>query len=376
MSATQKPEPGTAVAAPKDRDANLTPAQREHMAAIRTTRNLTVAITNEAWGNALTPAMRHAVAEYMRRHKLDVSEVDVLGGRIYRNGYYYRRRIAEMRAAGKLEWSEGEHIGPNAQLVAGTTSDDPEIAAWSKAENFRRFKERVRWEVPADATHAYVVRIKLKTDGKVLEGCDWITPERKNKYGKVADPIGAEEPEKTVITRAWRRCGLLVAAEIPELRREEESMNSDAEIVDAQIEEIGATDAKRDAELARPETQLALPAQNDPYGDVTTSAAPAREAEKVEVGPRSKASEGGEARSQSQAAPASATPPSSAPIVEDRLVGPTFEQLSQSINKLLKHEKISDEKRAKFVTETANAKTAAQLEGIMGRIENIISDPF
>jgi hypothetical protein len=283
MSASPKPETGTAVARQRPGEESLSRDQKQHLAQIRQTRALTVAITNEAWGTALTPQMRHAVAEYMRRNRLDVSEVDILGGRIYRNGYYYRRRVAEMRSRGMIEWTEGEHIGPSVELEKAIKNEDPEIATWAKAEYFRRLKERIRWEVPMDATHAYVVRVKLKTDGKVLEGCDWITPERKKvtKWGeKVADPVGAEEPEKTVITRAWRRCGLLVAAEIPSLKSEEAVLDAEAEVVEETIERTG--DEERAREIAGQHEPQMLAASTEPYGDVMPPAVPTKEAVRVD----------------------------------------------------------------------------------------------
>jgi len=339
-----------AVAKP-DRDAGLTPEARQHMAAIRATRALTVAITNEAWGTALTPQMRHAVAEYMRRHRLDVSEVDILGGKIYRNGYYYRRRIAEMRAKSAVEWTEGEHIGPDKRLDTLASSSEPDLAeqrTWAIREQFRRLQERIRWAVPEDATHAYVVRVKLRADQKVLEGCDWITPLRtkKGKFGeKVADPIGAEEPEKTVITRAWRRCGLLVAAEVPELRAEEAAMTADAEVVDAQVEQIATTEEAREAELSQPAPQMALPAPMDPYGPVVTAARapePAGTGERKEPGKQSSA-----------------------------FVG--YPELAASINRLLKHERVSEADRARLTIGASNAETTADLELVMQQLEGIIT---
>jgi hypothetical protein len=274
----------TAVTKTTDRDAALTREGKMHVAAIRASRALTIAITNEAWGTALSAQMRHAVAEYMRRHRLDVSEVDVLGGKIYRNGYYYRRRIAEMRTRGMVDWTDGEHIGPDARLESLMTSEDAELARKAKAEHERRLFERIRWAVPEDATHAYVVRIKLKGDQKVLEGCDWITPERtrKTKFGeKIADPIGAEEPEKTVITRAWRRAGLLAAAEIQELKSEEATLDAEAEVVEATVEQIQDEEDARAALSQRKPSMLASGEQ--PYGEVTTPTSQPREAETVVV---------------------------------------------------------------------------------------------
>lgn len=261
----------------KDRDAGLDADGKRHMAAIRATRALTVAITNEAWGKALTPMMRSAVAEYMRRFHLDISEVDILGGKPYRNGYYYRRKIAELRTQGRVEWSEGEHLGNDDRLDVLAESEDPEVAKRAKDEGMRRLFERIRLAAPPDATHVYVVRVKLKGDGKPQEGADWITPARtktvkkwENKQfagfeEKIADPVGAEEPEKTVITRAWRRVGLLVAAEIPELRQEEQIMDAEAEVVEAEVQTIAMEEAARDEVMNKQAPPVVTAPPDDPY---------------------------------------------------------------------------------------------------------------
>src|SRR6185312_2369725 len=249
MAAQQKPEtsPATAVAH-VDRRRELDAESARHLADVRARNALVVAITNESWGEKMTPVMRRAFAEYMRRFHLDISEVDNLGGKPYRNGRYYERKIAGMRSAGLVDWSAGEHIGPDARLDALIAQGDP----WAKEESARRLRERIRWAVPDDATHAYVTRVKLKGDQNPLEGCDWITPTRmkKTKFGdNLADPVGADEPEKTVITRAWRRVGLLAAAEIPELKAEEERMDVAAEEVSAQVEEMREADETRELSM-------------------------------------------------------------------------------------------------------------------------------
>jgi len=132
MAAQQKPE----------RDTGITDAGKRHLAEIRATRALIVAITNESWGKAMSPMMRHAFAEFMRRFHLDISEVDNLGGKPYRNGNYYKRRIAELRSKGLIEWSEGEHIGHDERLdlAMEVGSEDAELAAWAKGEASRRLR--------------------------------------------------------------------------------------------------------------------------------------------------------------------------------------------------------------------------------------------
>lgn len=318
MAAQQKPEPGTAVAKRDDTTsaASLDAAGKRHLAEIRARNALVVAITNESWGQKMSPMMRRAFAEYIRRFKLDVSEVDNLGGRPYRNGRYYERRIAEMRTRGLVDWTHGEHIGPDPRLDALAEQGD----TWAVEETTRRLRERIRWAVPEDATHAYVARVKLKGDQNPLEGCDWITPERtkKTQYGeKIADPVGAEEPEKTVITRAWRRAGLLAAAEIPELRDEEEALDAGAAAVAEEVEQIGAREAQRELSSAKPKHLMPGVRHDDPYS--VDEAAPAQATRDVK----------GEAHQSLGAAGTLGTSPSAAqraPVDEAASVPDPYEQ--------------------------------------------------
>jgi hypothetical protein len=254
-----------AAVAARSADEKLSEHGRAVLAEIKAKNALVVAITNESWGERMTPLMRRAFAEYMRRFNLDVSEVDNLGGRPYRNGRYYERKLAELRTAGKVEWSRGYYISDDDRLNAAADAGDE----WALTERNFRLRERIKHAVPRDASHAYVTVVKLKSDGEPLTGCDWITPGRMKKtYNgpKVADPVGEEEPEKTVITRSWRRVGLLVAAELPELKAEEEAMEVEAVGVGQVVKQIGDEEHARDERAAITPTAIAHRPDDDPYG--------------------------------------------------------------------------------------------------------------
>lgn len=246
----------------------LDPHARREVLEQRMRRQITQAIANESWGQSLSPNAQRAVAAYMQRFNLDVGEVEILGGRLYRNGQHYKRRLAEMRSKGLVEWTKGYMIGPDPALDAAIKDPDPDVAEWAKQERRFRIRERIRWAVPPDATHAYVAQVKLTNDANVLEGCDWITPKRtkKTKFGeKIADPVGAEEPEKTVITRAWRRAGILAAAEIPELKAQEETLDAGAVEVAAEVEQIAHDEEAREAAAQRPKNLMPGVRPDDPY---------------------------------------------------------------------------------------------------------------
>lgn len=246
MTAASKPEP--------IRD-GLTAKGRARLAEIKARNALVVAISGESWGTKLTPIQQRAFAEYMRRFNLDISEIDNLGGRPYRNGRYYMRRIAELAAQGRVDWYKVAHIGPNTELNELANAGEQ----WAIDERLHRMKERIRLEVPKDATFAYLVTVKMKELALPTEGVKYFIPGRqklgwsKDQRGKremvSADPVGDENPITSVETRAWRRCGRLCAAEIPELREQESEMEFAA---DATQEAVIAEAVRADDE--QPET--------------------------------------------------------------------------------------------------------------------------
>jgi hypothetical protein len=217
------------------RKSTLSEQRAQIIAEKREKRAFIAAINGASWGNGLTAMQVSAFAEFMRRFKLDISEIDNLGGRPYRNGRYYMRRIAELVKAGRVEDHKGEHIGPDARLAALQESDDEELVRYAKAESTRRLKERIRLGVPESATHAYVVRVKVRELESATEGVKWYDP-----TSTKPDPIGKQFPVETVESRAWRRVGRLVAAEIPELYQEEQMI----EIAADSIAAVGAAEAE------------------------------------------------------------------------------------------------------------------------------------
>ena len=254
----------------------LTPKAEARLYEIRARNTMVQAIAGESWGAKLTPIQQRAFAEYMRRFHLDISEIDNLGGRPYRNGRYYMRRIAELAAQDRVEWYRGDHIGPNAELAMLAAKGDE----WAIQEQTRRMRERIRHEVPSDATFAYVVTVKMKELTLPTEGCKFYTPGRtklgwskdvKGKREQVpADPVGDENPITSVETRAWRRCGRLCAAEIPELRDQEAEMEFAASETQAAViaEAVRAETVDADAEITpRPVATSGL----DPYDEAPRS---------------------------------------------------------------------------------------------------------
>jgi hypothetical protein len=265
MSTQQTPES-------EPRNPGLTPRAQARLYEIKARNAMVVAISNESWGGKLTPIQQRAFAEYMRTFHLDISEVDNLGGRPYRNGRYYMRRTAELASEGRVEWYKGEHIGPDARLDAMAKAGDQ----WAIDEKMRRLRECIRLAIPAEATYAYVVTVKMKELSTPTEGAKWYVPGRqkmgwsKEVKGKremvSADPVGDENPITSVETRAWRRAGRLYAAEIPELRDQEAYMEYEAsETQKAVIAEAERADEVDTAATITPGAFADVP-HDDPYG--------------------------------------------------------------------------------------------------------------
>lgn len=274
------PEDTNTPAKQQDRYAHLNPRQRAHMEEIRARNGMVQAIAGESWGNKLTPLQQRAFAEYIRRFRLDISEVNNLGGRPYRNGNYYMRRVAELASEGKVEWYKGEHIGPDDRLDFMAKNGDQ----WAIDEQTRRLRECIRLGVPATATHVYLVTIKMVALQLPTEGVKWYEPGKqkmgwsKEVRGKRemvdADPVGDENPELSVETRAWRRAGRIAAAEIPELRAQEELMELAADETQQSVLEEAMRAEALDAKATVGEHPIDNGGDN-PYGDPPQKTAPA-----------------------------------------------------------------------------------------------------
>lgn len=227
----------------------LTLKSEARLHEIKARNAMVQAIAGESWGAKLTPIQQRAFAEYLRRFHLDISEIDNLGGRPYRNGRYYMRRVAELASQERVEWYKGQHLGPDERLDFAAKNGEQ----WAIDEKLHRLKECIRLGVPADAEVVYLVTVKMKELALPTEGVKWFTPGRKNSYGKLADPVGEENPITSTETRAWRRVGRLAAAEIPELRDQEAEMEFAASATQqAVIEEAVRADEEIEAEITHP----------------------------------------------------------------------------------------------------------------------------
>lgn len=222
--ATQQ-KPGTTVATRQEiaaavKAAPAGPLPPELRAKIEERRALNLMaqqIANLSWGKTLDQKAAYAIAEWGRRHDVDpVTEIDILGGRVYRNAYFYRRRVAGLVAMGVIEdILKPDHIGADPRLMKLAEAGD----AWAKEESTRRLRLRIEHNAPENAAAIVVQQFRVKGLTELVSGCSWCGNGSRGK----SDPIGDAEPTKTAETRAYRRASLKLADVIPSFRFQEET---------------------------------------------------------------------------------------------------------------------------------------------------------
>lgn len=156
------------------------------------------------WGKEVDQQTRLAVAMWGQTYGVDVStEINVLGGNIYKNSAYYLRRLSEMVEAGLVEYAVADHIEADPRLLAMMADDSlpAETRQSARAENTRRTFERVRYQVPDKAVSAVAFRVKLRTMGEEVVGVKWCGGGTRQR-----DPVGDQFPVETSESRAARRC--------------------------------------------------------------------------------------------------------------------------------------------------------------------------
>lgn len=239
----------TAVARREDTGAVTTEqvkeAAKQHPAVIesRVRNALAQQLRGTQWGKELNAHAIRAVAEYAHRYGLDpISEIEILGGRIYRTANYYERRGAEMIAAGEVEYIKLDHIAHDPRLDEMAGSDVPEDAEWARREIVRRAKLRMQHGAPDKAAAVVVTRIKVPGLTEEIVGCNWC-----GGGVRRGDPVGDAEPTKTAETRSKRRAWKQLTTHVPALAQHEAEMDDGGVAVSAVVREDRAA-VKRQAE--------------------------------------------------------------------------------------------------------------------------------
>jgi hypothetical protein len=196
------------------------PPEIQAAVELRRAQNIVAAqLSESSWGKGMDRETRRAVAEWGRRHGIDVTtEIHVLGGNVYLNSAFFLHRLAKMVERGQVEYAVADHVECDPRLV-----EFPEEAK-------RRTLERVRYQLPDNAKSAVVARIKLNNTAVEFSAAKWCGGRGNNKHGNPKDPIGDEFPVETSESRAFRRCLKLLVSHIPDEVRRIQEAEEDAQV--------------------------------------------------------------------------------------------------------------------------------------------------
>jgi hypothetical protein len=177
----------------------MPPALRQIIEERRMLAAAAYEISKLSWGKALEERTARSIVSWGREYGIDpLTELDLLGGKLYKNATYYARKLAEMVEAGLVEYFYPDYVHVDARLE--------KLAEKGKQETERRATERIKHGIPEAAVGACVFHVKLKGLSEDVTGKNWCGGgTRKN------DPVGDAEPVKTAETRAMRRAIRLVA---------------------------------------------------------------------------------------------------------------------------------------------------------------------
>lgn len=189
---------------------------------------------SKAWGQALTPAERNAIAAYAVELDVDpVKHIDMLGGKPYLNAECYFDKAA---VALPTSSTDTENISDNADA-------------------------RLKWGVPDCAIAVYVIRVwrdAARRDSGLAPDVTEIgyapKTDRVASSGKKLDSIGYEEPHKTARTRGLRRALRVIT---PIWSQRAEAIERKIALLHAQAKEIAAVEGPKMV------GSVALP--DDPY---------------------------------------------------------------------------------------------------------------
>lgn len=207
----------------------MLPDDVKHALILARQKNIVTAeIASTNWGKGLDPDTRMRISEWSRAAGIDAAtELDVLGGRFYKNAAYYLRKLSEMIEAQIVEYAYIDHVESDARLDTMAKRGD---AAGNVAfvERDRRLMMRLQYAIPDAALGASVAHVKLWSVPVEFTAAKWC-----GGGTRKSDPVGDSFPVETSETRAFRRVLRLVASQNPQFKSIVEPNDDDA--IDAQI---------------------------------------------------------------------------------------------------------------------------------------------
>jgi hypothetical protein len=366
MSAQAKPESVALVETPAV--GTLPPEIQQQLELRKLSNQIAGKLAEMNWGKELDHATRRAIADWGRQFRVDVTtEIDVLGSNIYLNARFYLRQLAEMIEAGLVEYAYPDHVEDDARLA--------QLGVEGEGERSRRLRQRIMYQIPDAAKSAVVFRVKLRSMDREIVGVKWCGTGKKNKYDKIADPIGEDFPVETSESRSARRAMRLLTSHVPKRMSDETlAIEDGAEALAERIKTGQHEFRAREAEINKPASPISLPAAGDPYGPVATVAAPVavpvnNSPKKDDTAPTAEVDR--PLRRHVEATIAYGEGAASKQGEKSEAVD-AFAARVESIMRLLSDPRIQN-RRVEFTDRAATATTVEQLETIIGEIEDAMT---
>jgi hypothetical protein len=135
----------------------LTPDMQREVEARRLHSAMVQKIRGATWGNSFDATTIAAVAAWARENDVDpVTDLDVLGGKLYINARWYEKKLSQLIAAGQIEYARKDWVHIDKRLEKLADSGDVD----AKKESLRRLKARIAHNLSDDADAACVFRIR------------------------------------------------------------------------------------------------------------------------------------------------------------------------------------------------------------------------
>lgn len=222
----------------------LTAEQEAEIEQRRAQNLITAAIAGCSWGKSMSSPMRRAYADYCHRYDVDpVTEMDNLGGSVYVNADWYRRKLGELRLRGIVKDYWIEHIQADVRLekLRNDQSIPKELRERAQAKWFDMLMRRVEHNAPENAAAICVCTIDIGS-GTVIKGCKWAgngtsVQQPRHNGGSSPNPIAENNPTLFVETSSIRRACVQLFSHLsgqrinalPSIERMDEEINSLAE---------------------------------------------------------------------------------------------------------------------------------------------------
>jgi hypothetical protein len=235
----------------------LPPERQQELLQRRQMSRLVAAIAGTSWGNGISEQMRRGIADYCHRFGLDpMTELDWLGGGVYVNAEWYKRKLGELRLAGVIadHWLDQIALDGRLEALMDNEKAPPAVREKAADEHWRRMLERARKGVPEEAESAHVCYIVLPSGGRPVEGVKWggngtSTLQPRGGGGSAPNPIVENNATLSTESQAIRRAMSQLASHVTGiLGVDPRKMDEEADRLNVTITATMAQDAPQGAQ--------------------------------------------------------------------------------------------------------------------------------